>query len=81
MKASWAVLEAILDGLEGDLGRSWRHLGGVLEAMLNQDRPQKAQDAKTLKTKKNDVFWPPAEVSRRHLGGVLEATLSHDEPG
>ena len=53
---------------------SWRRLGGVLEAMLSQDRSKKAQDAKTLKKpwKTTKVFGPPAEASWRHLGDVLE---------
>ena len=61
-------------------GGIWEALGGVLEAMLSQDRSKKSQDAKTLKKAwKHKVFWPPAEASWRHLGGVLEAMLSQDK--
>ena len=84
LEASWKRLGS----LWRRLGGSWRRLGdefgglggvleargGVLEAMLSQDRFKKAQDAKTFKkSKKDKVFWPPAEVSWWRLGGVLEA--------
>ena len=42
-----------LGGVLGDLGGFLEALGGVLEAMLSQDRPEKAQDAKTLETTKD----------------------------
>ena len=61
-------LGGVLGGLGGILEASWRRLGGVLEAMLSQDRSKKAQDAKTLNKTKEEFFFG---LPRRCLGCIL----------